>query len=209
MTRKEFITLVAAGSALPAPAVEAAETPSPVLTFIAAASGNAPLTLPEIQTGPAYLMAGPMVGHTGPEEARIWIRATASVPWSVRFAETPSLEGAREVPGPALSGASADTGVAILSGLKPGTRYYYQVLLDGRPQCALPLPSLATAPTPGTKGRLRIAFGSCVGESPANAAAAWGELSARRDLGPEGGGFDLFLLLAGNERAPAGLCHLG
>ena len=203
MTRKEFLTLVAAGSAAPAPAGAAP-------AFVATpAAKNQPLTLPPVVPGPAYLMAGPMLGHTGPHDARLWIRATAAVPWSVRVSESPALEGAREVPGPALHEDSGVTGIVVLDALNPATRYYYQVLLEGRAQTVAPFPSFTTAPAPGTKGRQRIAFGSCVGESPAEAAAAWGEIAAHCELLPDAGGFDLFLMLGdnhyGNTTQPAKL----
>ena len=83
------------------------------------------------------------------------------------------------------------------------------VLLEGRAQTVAPFPSFTTAPAPGTKGRQRIAFGSCVGESPAEAAAAWGEIAAHCELLPDAGGFDLFLMLGdnhyGNTTQPAKL----
>lgn len=139
-----------------------------------------------------------MLGHVGPNEARIWIRATAPVTWSVRISETPSLEGAREIPGPKLSDDSVCTGAALIDGLKPATRYYYAVSVDGRPQTVAPLPSFVTAPEAGAKGRQRILFGSCVGAAIADAAPSWGELAARRDT-PKG--FDLLLMLGDNHYA--------
>jgi alkaline phosphatase D len=186
MTRKIFFALIAAASAVPSPA----QLPD-----------RAPFTLPPVVPGPAYLMAGPMLGYTGPNEAHLWIRATAPVPWSVKVSESAALEGAREVSGPALSGDAGLTGIVNLDGLKPATRYHYQVLLEGRAQTVAPFPSFTTAPAPGTKGRQRIAFGSCVGESPAAAAAAWGEIAARCELAPDAGGFDLFLMLGDNHYA--------
>ncbi len=186
MIRKTFLALVAAAFALPSPA----QLPD-----------RAPFTLPPVVPGPAYLMAGPMLGSTGPNEARLWIRATAPVSWSVKVSESAALENAREVSGAALHADSGLTGIADVEGLKPATRYYYQVLLEGRPQTVAPFPSFTTAPAPGTKGRQRIAFGSCVGESPAASAAAWGEIAVRCALTPEEGGFDLFLLLGDNHYA--------
>jgi alkaline phosphatase D len=195
MTRKEFLTLVAAGTATQALAGDSsAQTPAPSFSL-----KSFPLLLQPVQPGPAYLMAGPMLGHTGPSEARVWIRATAPVPWSVRVSESPAMENAREVSGPALNEGSACTGVAVLDALKPATRYYYQVLLEGRPQNVAPFSHFTTAPEKGSKGRQRIAFGSCVGETPADSSSAWGELAARRDLGYAAGGFDLFLMLGDNH----------
>jgi alkaline phosphatase D len=197
MTRKEFLALVTAGTAAQS---LAGESPAPAAASVSGFSlKRFPLALQPVLPGPAYLMAGPMLGHVGPSEARVWIRATAPVPWNVRVSESPALENAREVNGPALSEDSACTGIAIVDGLAPSTRYYYQILLEGRPQNVAPLPFFTTAPAIGSKSRQRIAFGSCVGDMPADCAAAWGELSARRDMGFAGGGFDLFLMLGDNH----------
>ena len=195
MTRKEFLTLVAAGTATPSLAADS--PPAPVRSF--SLPKGFPLLPQMVLPGPAYLMAGPMLGHTGPAEARLWIRATAPVPWSVRLSESPAMENAREVPGPALNESSACTGIVTLDALKPATRYYYEVLLEGRPQAVAPFPHFITAPEKGAKGRQRIAFGSCVGDTPADAASAWGELATRRDMGYAAGGFDLLLMVGDNH----------
>lgn len=204
MTRKEFLTLVAAGAATRGFAQPASSpaTSAPVTPAVASTKPRvAPLALPPVQPGPAHLRAGPMVGHVGTHEARLWVRATAAVPWSVQFGESATLENARELPGSVLAVESAETGVANLDGLKPGTRYFYRVLIEGRPQQVAPLPSFVTAPGLGEKGRFRIAFGSCVGDTIAAAAPAWAELAARRDLGAKAGGFDLLLMLGDNHYA--------
>ncbi len=199
MTRKEFLTLVATGSAAPALAGEEGQNPGTASAPPPPEKSDAPAAPPRV--GTARLMAGPMLGHTGPAEARIWIRAGAAVPWSVRISESPEMEDPREIPGPGLSLDSAFTGTTIVRDLKPATHYYYEVLLEGRSQTVAPLPFFTTAPETGTKGRQRIAFGSCVGETPLECSAAWGEIATRRDLGAGGGGFDLFLMLGDNHYA--------
>ncbi len=200
MTRKEFLALIAAGAssrsfaqtASPSDVAPPVAPPTPIKRAPAA-----PLSLPPVQAGPAYLQAGPLVGHVGPNEARMWIHATVATKWSVQISESATLEGAREIAGPALPAAA--TGIVIIDGLKPATRYFYRVLLEDRPQQTAPLPSFVTAPETGEKGRLRFAFGSCVGETAVAATAAWAELAARRDLGAKAGGFDLLLMLGDNH----------
>lgn len=199
MTRKEFLALLATASASQALAqtptvTPATPTPAPVKKPIAR-----PLTLPPIQAGPPYLLAGPMLGHVGTDSARIWVRATAPTPWKVRLAESAALDDGRELNGSALAEETGCTGTLTIEGLKPDTRYYYQTWLDDRPQTAGPLPSFVTAPSGSGNGLQRIAFGSCVGETVTAAAPAWAELAARRDL-PEGG-FDLLLMLGDNHYA--------
>jgi alkaline phosphatase D len=202
MTRKEFLALLAAGSASRAFAEPPTASAAPARATPAPAKQAAPpLKLPAVQAGPPYLLAGPMLGHVGTSEARLWIRATAPVAWSVRIAESASLEGAREIAGPALADDSAATGVVVIDGLKPATRYFYQVLVEGRPQTVAPLPTFVTAPESGVKGRQRIAFGCCVGETLAAAAPAWAELAVRREMDAKAGGFDVFLMLGDNHYA--------
>ncbi len=212
MNRKEFLALLGTGAltrglAQSAPSAGAAEptptegTPAAPAPVPAKKAPAAPLSVPRVQPGPAYLRAGPMLGHVGATEARLWIRATAAVPWSVQVGENPALEDAREVPGTALEPVSAETGVAVIEALQPATRYFYRILIEGRPQQVAPLPSFVTAPAAREKGRLRVAFGSCVGETIAAAAPAWAELAARRNLDAKEGGFDLLLLLGDNHYA--------
>jgi len=201
MTRKEFLTLLAAGSASQALAQAPSATPPATTPASAKKPPAPPLTLPPVQPGPHYLLAGPMLGHVGPNEARVWIRATAPGPWTVRIGESASMADAREISGPALGGESGHTGTLVIDGLKPATRYFYAVSLDGRPQTVAPLPSFVTAPEIGAKGRQRIAFGSCVGDTIAAAAPAWGELAARREMGEKAGGFELLLMLGDNHYA--------
>ncbi len=150
--------------------------------------------LPPTQPGPAYLELAPMLGHIGPNEARIWVKATGVAKLAVRLSEQADLAEGREVAGPELKEASAFTGVVVLSGLKADTRYFYTVLLDGQPALARPWPAFTTAPADGAKGKLRFAFGSCVGKEPWLDAATWADLDARTSA-------DLFLLLGDNHYA--------
>ena len=153
----------------------------------------APL-IPLPQPGPPYLQLAPMLGHVSSNDARLWIKTTEAVKWSVRVSERADLADARTIEGAALAAASAFTGVALLTELKPATRYFYSVLLDGQPATSRPWPSFTTAPVEGAKGRVRFAFGSCVGKEPWLDAATWADLDARTPV-------DLVLLLGDNHYA--------
>lgn len=138
-----------------------------------------------------YVDLGPMLGHVGPDEARIWVKSSGRARLSVRVGEG---EDARVVEGPELVEESAFMGHVRLDGLRPSTRYAYTVLLDGKPALSRPYPSFVTAPPEGAKGKLRFAFSSCVGKEGVASAAAWGEMSLRAP-------FDLLLLLGDNHYA--------
>lgn len=172
-----------------------------VALFFAAAEGAddyatstvAPL-LPPPQPGPPYLESGPMVGHVSASEAHIWIKATGAAKVAVRVGESADFADARNVEGPALEMESAFTGQVLISGLKPATRYFYSVMLDGVPALTRPWPSFVSAPADGAKGRMRFAFGSCVGKDPWLDAATWADIEARTPV-------DFVLLLGDNHYA--------
>lgn len=177
------------------PHSEAAETKAAKST--AKRAPAFPLTLPPVQPGPAYLLAGPMLGHVGPDRAHVWVRATAAVPWKILLTESGAQT--REIEGVSLKAEAGLSSTVVIEGLKPGTSYTYQIVLDGREQLPLPLPSFTTAPEAGQAGKQRIVFGSCVGQTTAAAAPTWAELATRRAMSTDEGAFDLLLMLGDNH----------
>ncbi|MCW5555703.1 MAG: alkaline phosphatase D family protein [Verrucomicrobiae bacterium] len=156
----------------------------------------------------AQLDLGPMLGHVGPTEARIWVKAAprlggakaARRSVAVCVSEHPDLSRGRTLRTQTLHGPEY-LGQFHITGLKPATRYYYWVHVDGESGMASPAPSFVTAPAEGSRGRLRLAFISCVGRNAFDPAAAWGDLAARTPI-------DLLLFLGDNHYAdttePAG-----
>ncbi|HYE97755.1 MAG TPA: alkaline phosphatase D family protein [Planctomycetota bacterium] len=151
------------------------------------------LLLLALQAPDPHLDLGPMVGHAGPSEARIWARASGPARLAVEWSDQEDLSGSATTDAVELTDASAFCGQVRLAPLKPATRYWYRVLLDGRPAMARPWPAFRTAPEPGSKERVRVAFGSCVGRDGRLAAGAWGSMASQR--------FDLLLMLGDNHYA--------
>ena len=151
-----------------------------------------PVPVVEPVPGKPFLHAGPMVGHVDDGSAHLWAKASNAAELSFKIGRSADLADGRIVKGPQLSEATAFTGQVVIEGLEPATRYYYVPLLDGEPALVPPYPAFVTAPEAGTTGRLRVAFGSCVGSRGYNAAAAFGEMAARRN-------FDLLLMLGDNH----------
>ena len=182
------VTAQAAVSAAGDRAAVAAPTsaPSPALE----PDGPVPVVIPV--PGEPFVHAGPLVGHVGDTSARLWVKASNACGISFRIGQDPSLADSRTIEGPKLVEAESFTGQVEVRDLRPATRYHYCPLLDGRPSLARPYPSFVTAPPAGTRGRLRVAFGSCVGRRPVHAAATFGEMSARRN-------FDVLLMLGDNH----------
>lgn len=142
----------------------------------------------------AYLALGPMIGHTGPRDTRIWAKATEAARLGIRIGKDAALADARVVDGPQLGPDSDFMGHVLVEGLEPLTTYHYAVLLDGKPAMARPYPSFMTAPEVGAAGKTRLAFSSCVGRSAYLAAAIWADMSARTR-------FDVLLMLGDNTYA--------
>ena len=142
--------------------------------------------------GKAFLHAGPLVGHVTESTARLWAKASNQSALSFKIGEAEDLADGRVVEAAALKGDTSFTGQVELKGLKPSTRYYYAPHLDGDDALTRPYPSFVTAPLSGSPGRLRVAFGSCVGPRGYSGAAAFGEMAERHN-------FDLLLMLGDNH----------
>jgi len=194
-SRRAFIvgSTAAAGAAalgpadVPAAAADAARPAAP-----ADPDGPVPVIAPV--PGEPFLHAGPLVGHVGPTTARLWAKASNASRLGFRVGTDAALADATVVDGPAVAAEAGFTGQVEVRDLSPATRYHYCPLLDGRPALPRPYPAFVTAPPAGSRGRLRVAFGSCVGRRGVHAAAAFGEMAARRN-------FDLLLLLGDNHYA--------
>lgn len=139
-----------------------------------------------------WLTLGPMVGHVTDSDARIWVQASAPARVSVRIGENAELARSRTVSGPDLSADQNFSGQVLIPDLHAGHRYFYSVLLDGRPVGLPPYPSFSTPPASGTPHPLRFAFFSCSGYQPEDPAAGWAELGMRAPV-------DLILMLGDNH----------
>ena len=149
---------------------------------------------PGAEAGTPYLALGPMIGHTGPRETRIWAKASGAAKLGVRLARDEALADARAVAGPALGAESDFMGHVRVEGLQPATKYFYAITLDGKPAMLRPYPSFTTAPEIGAPGKTRVAFSSCVGRTGLLNAAIWADMSARTR-------FDVLLMLGDNTYA--------
>ncbi|MEM7395120.1 MAG: alkaline phosphatase D family protein [Verrucomicrobiota bacterium] len=113
--------------------------------------------------GGPQLEQGPLLGHVGPEEARIWFQTPGAMPAGIQIGTTEDLADGGMVFSPPFGEDADHMGHVLVPGLQPDTRYYYKVLLDGEPADGEPVRSFTTAPPVGTDGRLRFIFGSCFG----------------------------------------------
>lgn len=127
--------------------------------LVAAAPGvraaNGPLGNPRV-------MHGPMVGAVTPTEARLWVRLSGPFEAVIEYATRPDFADVRAV-GPLRADKAGDYILQPqLTGLAPGTRYHYRVLVEGEPDHYLGrLAPFSFRTAPAGPARFRVAFGSC------------------------------------------------
>ena len=62
-----------------------------------------------------------MLGNTGPDEARIWIKASSAARSGIMIGEVADLHDGRTIEGPDLTTDSEYMGVVEVTGLRPAT----------------------------------------------------------------------------------------
>lgn len=118
------------------------------------------------------IAAGPVLGHVGPTEARVWVQVEpAGSEETIRLVLEVKGEGeeewrvARRWDGRTRLGiAATDTRFATtleVDGLRPAWRYEYRIATDEGPLSGQDDQTFRTAPAPGSSAPLRVAFGSC------------------------------------------------
>ncbi len=114
----------------------------------------------------AKLVHGPMVGSVTDRSAKFWVRTAAET--SIQIVAGTAEESVGQLKSATVfTDAKRDfTTVAELTGLKPDTRYYYDVLLRGQSTLASQRPSFRTFPAEGESARFQVGFGGGAGHTP-------------------------------------------
>ena len=107
------------------------------------------------------ILSGPMLGHVSYDHARVWVQLNQTATVQVRYGKleenalgelTPSFPATKE---------KAYTQIMDLTGLEPGNRYRFQLLVDGKPQEEMYSFSTPTLASSNSKD-FSMAIGSCV-----------------------------------------------
>ncbi|MGV3526947.1 MAG: alkaline phosphatase D family protein [Candidatus Sericytochromatia bacterium] len=114
----------------------------------------------------ARITAGPMVGHTDTGRSTLWLQSSEPTAFQIRYRPVAAPESLAQLsPVAATTAEQFLTGTVTLTGLTPGTRYQYEVLIDGQPASLPQALSFATAPawSPGQSNPadVSILVGSC------------------------------------------------
>ena len=106
------------------------------------------------------VMQGPMIGAPGPSHFTVWARVSGSLPVQVEYSADRDFVDTKRTAPLVASAANDFIVVTRVEGLRPGTRYYYRVLVDGIVDRYQPTP-YATVTAPEGAADFRVAFGSC------------------------------------------------
>ncbi len=130
-----------------------------LVALAACAGGRGPHRPAATEPAPApaasWLAAGPMLGHVGAREARIWLRTAAAGGILIE-----ARAGARGLPRPTIADLGAGCLRVHVRGFRPGERVEVAI----RPGRAAGEPvriGFRAAPEPSGRGVVRLAFGSC------------------------------------------------
>lgn len=121
---------------------------------------------------------GPILGHTEADQCVLWLRATGPGEHTLEITE----EAGKAAPLRNVLQAREEDDFCLhwhVRGLKPGTRYRYQILHAGKevaggPGCAFTTPAL-----PDTTAKVRLAISSCAKEDEGSR-AVWRRMEAEK-----------------------------
>ncbi len=111
---------------------------------------------------PAELHNGPMLGCMTDTSVRCWVRTANVTPIQFRVSASEQMTDliiSSTVTTTVDYSGSYYTGVMEVTGLKPDTRYYYQVLVNGGVAQINPIPSFKTFPAKDERTIIKIGFG--------------------------------------------------
>lgn len=136
-----------------------------------------------------------MIGAVGQNEALLWARLSGPYTFSLSYGETPD-PGDQVKSETVTARAEDDYTVHLrLTGLKPGTRYYYsRMAVDGRsPKYLAQRLAVPFCTAPAGPSRFSIGFGSCAKYEEDRVQTIWNQVSAARP--------DLFFWIGDNVYA--------
>ena len=116
----------------------------------------------------AVLTNGPVVGAVTADSARVFARTGRAASLRVQYSTDPNLTAAL-VTIPVETNSQSDfTGQVTLTGLTANTVYYYNLLIDDRPQLKPPYPTFKTFVPPGQAQPFKFVILTDFGFKPTN-----------------------------------------
>ncbi len=112
------------------------------------------------------LLHGPVLGSVTDARARFWVRTKDEIPVTIRV--TPSADQKAEaiIASSRTNKTDDYTAVVEVKGLKPNTRYTYEVLFNNEPAAPRKTASFRTFPRVSSQAQFTLAFGGGAGYTP-------------------------------------------
>jgi len=110
------------------------------------------------------LLHGPMLGCVTDSRVRFWVRTATEVPVQVLVSNSEEMEAPIKSNVVGTTESRDFTAIVFVQGLKPDTKYYYELLINGKKESKQW--SFRTFPPPGTKAKFQIGFGGGAGYTP-------------------------------------------
>jgi len=110
------------------------------------------------------LLHGPMLGCVTDSSAKFWVRTATEVLVQVLVSNSEEMEAPIKSSIVRTTERRDFTAIVFVQGLKPNTKYYYELLINGKKKSKQW--SFRTFPHPGTKAKLQIGFGGGAGYTP-------------------------------------------
>ena len=110
------------------------------------------------------LLHGPMLGCVTDTSAKFWLRTVSEVPVQVLVRESEKMDSVIKSAAVRTDKNKDFTAVVGVDGLKPNTRYYYELMVNGAPRSIRW--GFSTFPPLGTKAKFHVGFGGGAGYTP-------------------------------------------
>lgn len=109
------------------------------------------------------ILHGPMLGKVTDRSASFWVRTLNEVDLIVRISTIKNMNAG--VNSKSFRSKSADDFTAIISidNLTPDTKYFYEILVNGKKEKDSKIYSFKTYPLSGKPAKFQIVFGGCAG----------------------------------------------
>jgi alkaline phosphatase D len=114
------------------------------------------------------LLHGPMLGCVTARSAKFWIRTFDEVPVRIVVSVSDKLSRPRRSSTVTTAADRDFTAIIEVEGLRPSTKYYYDVLIQGKSTLGPNFPSFRTYPSAEDGGQFKIGFGGGAGYYPPN-----------------------------------------
>ncbi len=110
------------------------------------------------------LVHGPLLGCVDHQSAKFWVRTMEVAGATVNLSETSDMQTGLKTAWSKTKAEDDYTVVLTIDGLKPNTRYYYEMYINGIQKS--PVYSFQTFPEPGAPSTFSVAFGGGAGYTP-------------------------------------------